>query len=70
MKSVLLIVAFMLFAFAKRVEIPENIPSYQCPYNSGVAKPRHTWARAQATFACALAFPCHRFKLAPHLTIH
>ena len=30
---------------------------------SGVAKPRHTRARARATFACALAFACHSFKL-------
>ena len=30
----------------------------------GVAKPRHTRARAQATFACV--FACQSFKLAPH----
>ena len=34
--------------------------------NSGVAKPRYTRARARATFACALAFACRSFKLAPH----
>ena len=34
---------------------------------SGVAKPWHTQARAQATFACALAFTCRSFKLAPHV---
>ena len=33
---------------------------------SGIAKPQHTRARAQATFACALAFACRGFKLAPH----
>ena len=33
---------------------------------SGVTKPRHTRARAQATFACALAFACCSFKLVPH----
>ena len=33
---------------------------------SGIAKPQHTWARARATFACALAFACCSFKLAPH----
>ena len=32
---------------------------------SGVAKPRHTRARARATFAWALAFACRSFKLAP-----
>ena len=32
---------------------------------SDVAKPRHTRARAQATFACALAFACRSFKLVP-----
>ena len=35
------------------------------PISSGVAKPRHTRARAQATFACDLAFACRSFKLAP-----
>ena len=34
---------------------------------SGVAKPRHTQARARATFACALAFACRSFKLAPRM---
>ena len=34
-------------------------------HNSGVAKPRHTRARARATFACTLAFACQSFKLAP-----
>ena len=28
----------------------------------------HTRARARATFACALAFACRSFKLAPHAT--
>ena len=32
---------------------------------SDVAKPQHTQARARATFACALAFTCCSFKLAP-----
>ena len=32
--------------------------------NSGVAKPRHTRARARATSACALAFARRTFKLA------
>ena len=35
-------------------------------HGGGVAKLRHTWACARATFACALAFTCHSFKLAPH----
>ena len=33
----------------------------------GVAKPWHTRAHARATFACALAFACRSFKLAPHM---
>ena len=35
--------------------------------DSGIAKPRHTRARARATFACALAFACRSFKLALHM---
>ena len=31
-------------------------------FMQGVAKLRHTWARARATFACALAFACRSFK--------
>ena len=32
---------------------------------SGVAKLRQTQVHARATFACALAFACRSFKLAP-----
>ena len=31
-------------------------------FMQGVAKLRHTWACARATFACALAFACRSFK--------
>ena len=36
---------------------------------SGVAKPRHTRARARATFACALAFARRSFKVACFRTL-
>ena len=34
-----------------------------CRSDRGVAKPLHTWARARATFVCALAMDCCSFKL-------
>ena len=34
-----------------------------------IANPRHSRAHARATFACALAFACQSFKLAPHAKV-
>ena len=53
-----------LYILEKLVELTKSKTTMCYPWaewlvsllTSGVAKPRHTWARAQATFACARAF--------------
>ena len=41
--------------------------AFSVDHSSGIAKPWHTQARARANYACAIAFGCHSFKLAPHM---